>query len=146
MLRRSHESDELERIASTRALVSAYRPRTGGSEVVTAEQVVARAAAGEPEAREALRGVLDELAVGIANAVIVLNPAVVVLGGGLARADERLLEPLRAQIAALVPAPPAITVGRLGLDAALVGAAGWAAQVAVQELVSELQRRVVAGA
>jgi predicted NBD/HSP70 family sugar kinase len=142
MLRRGHEPDELERVASTNALVAAYRQRTGGSEL-TSEQVVARAAAGEPAAQEALTVALEELAVGIANAVIVLNPEVVVLGGGLARADERVLEPLRARISALVPAPPAIRMGSLGTEAALVGAAGWAVDVVVSDFVSELQRRVV---
>lgn len=142
MLRRGHEPDELERVASTRALVAAYAQHTGAPDV-TAEQVVERAAAGEPAAQAALSVALEELAVGIANAVIILNPEVVVLGGGLARADERVLEPLRARISALVPAAPAIRMGCLGTEAALAGAAGWAADVVVSDFVSELQRRVV---
>lgn len=142
MLRRGHEPDELERVASTRALVAAYRQQAATPEI-TAEQVVERAAAGEPAAQAALSAALEELAVGIANAVIILNPEVVVLGGGLARADERVLEPLRARISALVPAPPAIRMGCLGTEAALAGAAGWAADVVVSDFVSELQRRAV---
>lgn len=143
MLRRGHQPDELERVASTRALVAAYAQRAGGRPAVTAEEVVARAAAGDPDAHTALSAVLEELAVGIANAVIILNPELVVVGGGLARADERVLEPLRAKITALVPSPPEIVLGRLGTEAALVGAAGWAADVVVQRFVSELHRRAV---
>jgi predicted NBD/HSP70 family sugar kinase len=142
MMRRADRAIELECVASTRALVAAYLERSGGPDV-TAEEVVARAVAGDPAAQAALGQALDELAVGIANAVIVLNPEVVVLGGGLARADEGVLAPLRERISALVPAPPAITLGRLGTEAALVGAAEWAAEVAVQDLVGELQRREV---
>jgi hypothetical protein len=54
-----------------------------------------------------------------------------------------VLEPLRARISSLVPAPPEIRMGRLGTEAALAGAAGWGADVVVSDFVSELQRRAV---
>jgi predicted NBD/HSP70 family sugar kinase len=138
---------ELERVAAAEALAADYRRRIGARDV-RSEDVVERARAGDEDARASLEVVFRELATGIANAVTIVNPAVVVLGGGLARAlsDDRFLEPLRQRIAELVPAPPRVVLGRLGAEAALHGAVDWAAEVAVADVVAELQRPAVAHA
>src|SRR5581483_1169845 len=117
--------------------------RTGEADVPPAG-VVERARAGDERAQASLEAVFGELATGIANAVLVINPSVVILGGGLALAEDRLLEPLRRRITALVPAPPRIVLGRLGAEAALVGAVEWAADAAIADVVADLQLPAVA--
>ena len=116
-----------------------------GAQSVELERVVS---AGALAAARDVDAVLRELATGIANAVILVNPSLVVLGGGLAGAlaDDRVLEPLRRRIAELVPAPPRVVVGRLGAEAALHGAVDWASEVAVADVVAELRRPAVAHA
>ena len=143
LLRLGDTPVELERVASAGALAEDYARRTGTRDIVP-EEVVERAEAGDQDARASLDAVVAELASGIANAAIMLNPSVVVLGGGLALAEDRLLEPLRRRMTRLVPAPPRVVIGRLGAEAALVGAVEWAADTAIGDVVAQLQHPAVA--
>lgn len=59
--------------------------RTSGGSGVTSEQVVARAAAGESAASACLDLWEDRLARGLASVINVLDPDVIVVGGGLSR-------------------------------------------------------------
>lgn len=64
------------------------------------------------------------LGMGLRNLAAIYAPDVIVIGGGLARQGEKLLEPARAVMTAhlkLVPAPR-VTVSKLGYDTALRGA------------------------
>ncbi|HJQ43120.1 MAG TPA: ROK family protein [Jatrophihabitantaceae bacterium] len=68
---------------------------------------------------------IGALAAGIAAAVTVLDPPVVLIGGGLAAAGDALLVPLRDRLAdafAWRSSPP-VHLGRLGVDAGIHGAA-----------------------
>jgi glucokinase len=105
----------------------------GDPELVRGEHVTRAARAGDPGAL----GVLDELgwwvALGLANLVAVLDPQVIVVGGGLAEVGELLLVPTRRAFAELVEggrARPAIDVlpARFGERAGAVGAALMAAR------------------
>ena len=102
------------------------------------EQIFERAATGEAEAEDAVRAMVEELSVGIANAILLCHPALVVVGGGLGAVGETLLSPLRRRIADLVPAVPRIEPSKLVADAAVVGAVMWAAEVAQRHLMSKL--------
>ena len=91
--------------------------------------VVTRAAQdGDGTARAILAKVGRRLGEGIAGLVNVLDPAVVVLGGGVVGAGDLLLEPARTAFAQAVEAPEArpqvpIVPAELGNDAGVVGAA-----------------------
>lgn len=69
----------------------------------------------------------------LANAVTLLNPDIVVVGGGVARSDEKFLRPVRAQVARLVFQPYRmnfrIVPAALGETVVVVGAALLAAQL-----------------
>jgi len=102
--------------------------RVGSVSSVRGEDVVALASEGAPDAL----AVLDELgwwvAVGLADLVNVLDPAVVVLGGGVVDAGDLLLQPVRAHFARLAIGarhrrPPPVEVARLGSSAGAIGAA-----------------------
>lgn len=93
----------------------------------TCELAVAAARAGDAHARGALRRTAAWLGAGIANLVSVLDPELVVLGGGLMEASDLLLEGLQHEFLrwAQPEAARRVRVERstLGQDAALLGAA-----------------------
>ncbi len=128
----------LERRAAPGAVIESYA-RRGGGRVVSMEEIFDRAAAGEALAEDVVHAMVEELSVGIANAILLCNPALVVVGGGLGAAGETLLSPLRRRIADFVPAVPRIEPSKLGSDAAVVGAVMWAAEIAQRHLMSELE-------
>jgi len=93
----------------------------------SAEAVVEAARAGDEKARAALDTTADYLALGIAGLISVLNPEMVVLGGGLMQASDLLLDRIRHN-ALLWTQPIAAQTTRiektaLGEDAGLLGAA-----------------------
>jgi glucokinase len=66
-------------------------------EKITAETVVTAARAKDPLACEIIATTVSYLAMGIANIVSILNPEMVVLGGGLFQAGDLLLRPIRKE-------------------------------------------------
>lgn len=133
----------LEAFASAGALVRRYGERS--DKRVGADEVVARALAGDRAAKVVWDDALDALALAIANYATLLAPSLVVIGGGLAEAGDELFGPLVRRLAALVrfAAPPAVVAAALGPDAGWRGAAiaAWlAAGVPVPELSAAVAR------
>ncbi|MBS43200.1 MAG: glucokinase [Nocardioides sp.] len=99
----------------------------GRPERLTGPQVTDAAEDGDLVARQAFASVGESLGRGLAALVAAFDPEVVVVGGGVSAAGDRLLDPARAALARhLVGADhrvlPPVRVG-LGADAGLVGAA-----------------------
>jgi glucokinase len=113
----------LETIASAPAIVRSYLCRTGNR--VTAADVAVLAAAGDRDAVEVWRVAVTALATGLAAAVSLLAPEVVVLGGGLAKSGDVLLRPLRVEVERRLSFQrrPAIVPARFGDQAGRIGAA-----------------------
>lgn len=90
----------------------------------------------------AAAAVIDELAVylgtAVANIVAVLDPALVVFGGGLSHAGELLLQPLRRVVSHIVPNLPRLEISSLGDDAQLMGAVNSAMEIAEGRLATWL--------
>ena len=88
------------------------------------------ARAGDAAALGVLRLVGTRLGVAVANLVNIFNPQVVVLGGGVRGAGDRLREPARAEVAARARAPAReevrILAAEFGVEAGMVGAAALA--------------------
>lgn len=100
----------------------------GHPESVTGPMVTAAAEEGDLVARQAFGSVGDWLGVGTANLVAALDPEVVVVGGGVSAAGDRLLEPARAALQrTLVGAAhrrvPPLVAAELGPSAGMIGAA-----------------------
>jgi glucokinase len=97
----------------------------GRPEDVTAETVAEAARRGDPLALEVIAEAVTYLGMGIANIVSLLNPEVVVVGGGLFQAADLFLEPVRREVARwaqpLAGRAVRIEVSRLGEDAGLYG-------------------------
>jgi glucokinase len=93
----------------------------------SAEEAMAAAKAGDARALEAVARTGEWLGMGIANLISVLNPQMVVLGGGLMHAGDLLLEPVRSAVfrwaQPTAAAQARIELSRLGGDAGLLGAA-----------------------
>ncbi|MGI5207061.1 ROK family protein [Spirillospora sp. CA-108201] len=106
----------------TYASASAVSRRHG--EGVPAEEVVARAGRGEEKAGRVWSEALDCLADGLAAATLLLDPGLIVVGGGLARAGDALLSPLESRLAARLKfrAPPRLRRTELDDQAAVKGA------------------------
>ncbi|MFB4306241.1 ROK family protein [Actinomadura sp. GTD37] len=105
----------------TYASAAAISRRYGDS--VPAEEVIARAGK-DDHATQVWSDALDTLADGLAATTLLLDPELLVIGGGLARAGETLLAPLRPRIASRLKfrAPPRLVPSELDDQAAVKGA------------------------
>lgn len=120
-------------VRNARALMaeqpSVLHDMTGGNPAaVSGPMVTAAAEEGDLVARQAFSSVGDWLGVGTANLVAALDPDVVVIGGGVSAAGDRLLEPARAALRrSLVGAShrrvPPLLPAELGPSAGMIGAA-----------------------
>jgi glucokinase len=113
----------LEAVASAAAVGRAYSTRSG--DTVSAAEVAARAASGDPLAVEVWAEAVDALADGLHTAVTLFDPEVVVIGGGLAEAGDGLLVPLDVALAGKLTFQyrPAMLHAALGDEAGCLGAA-----------------------
>jgi glucokinase len=112
------------------ASAAAIAERHGGG--VSAREVARRAAAGDARAAPVWGEAVDALAAGLAAYVMVMDPQLVVVGGGVAGAGDALFEPLAAGLRerlAFVPAPPVVAAA-LGAEAGCHGAALMALEAA----------------
>lgn len=115
-----------EQYGSGRALVRAAE--RAGFEVPHGAAITAAAAAGDERACAVLSEIGEWLGVGIAGLVAVLDPEVVVVGGGVSAAGNLLLEPARATFRTYLTArdrrpEPQVLLAALGPDAGFIGAA-----------------------
>lgn len=111
----------VEAYAGAASIMRRYRAR--GGEAASVEELVARLP-DEEVAATVWADAVDALARGLHSATAMIDPELVVLGGGLARAGDRLLDPLRTCLSDLLTwrPVPAIEQSRLGSAAGLVGA------------------------
>jgi glucokinase len=91
---------------------------------VTAAAIAAAAEAGDALAAEVWQAGMEWIGIGIASAANLLNPGRVVIGGGLTRAGDQLLAPVRAA-AARRALDPALTIvpAALGDEVGILGGA-----------------------
>ncbi len=91
------------------------------------EEVFAAAADDDERALAAIATVTDFIGIGLANVLTIIDPEILVIGGGVADAGDALLDPIRAAVArhlCVVPVEDVrIVRGSLGTTAGAVGAA-----------------------
>ncbi len=114
--------------SSPAAAASLLERVDGQADRLTGEHVATAAAAGDPLALELLAEVGTWLGQGIADLSAVLDPGVVVIGGGVSVLGEMVLGPARARLERALPGRgfrpgPDVRVAELGAQAGLVGAA-----------------------
>ncbi|WP_406404966.1 ROK family protein [Streptomyces sp. NBC_00879] len=123
----------LETVASAAAVARRYARATGW-QGVTAREVCHRADAGDAVAGTVWTEAIEALADGLATAISLYDPARVVLGGGLAKAGESFLAPLRKALGRRLTfhAAPSVVPAHLGDRAGCLGAA-----LLAQDLLAE---------
>ena len=115
----------LETVASATGIVNLYKQE--GKEAPDARTVFERAAAGDTSAQRVIDRCAFYLGLAIGNIANIVNPAKIVVGGGVSEAGEALLRPLEAYVKQFT-FPRAMDVlslekAQLGNDAGVIGAA-----------------------
>jgi glucokinase-like ROK family protein len=91
-------------------------------EDLSAEDVFAAARNGDSCAQQVVSETVNYLSLAIANISATLDPEVIVLGGGVARSDDLLIEPILQRIEGVVPFVPRLVASPLGRLAVVMGA------------------------
>ncbi|NJP46877.1 ROK family protein [Actinacidiphila epipremni] len=113
----------MEALASAGAVSRAWAAAGGGPGADAAD--CARAVeAGDPRAAEVWRDAVDALAAGLVTGFTLLDPRVLIVGGGLAEAGDTLFGPLRAAVESRITFQklPRIAPAALGDTAGCLGA------------------------
>ena len=112
-----------ETYASATALSRRYAAESGIADV-PAKDVMSRAAAGDPVAERVFRDAITALGRALVNYVLLMDPELILIGGGMAASGAALLHPLTREVqAGLAWRPvPAISNGRFAGDAGRRGA------------------------
>jgi glucokinase len=121
----------LEETVSGQALLrasSSLQPPGNGAEAVF------RRAGTDPVAAGVLAEFITELSFHLVNLAIAIDPARIVVGGGLVRSWEQLRPGLRDALDAAVPFPPELTLAAFPFDAPLLGALAMSTAAARQIL------------
>jgi glucokinase len=120
----------LEALVSATAIIREYRKRKRAKPDVariTAKSVFRMARQGDRAAKLVVAEAARALGIGIANVYLLLNPELILIGGGVARAGASLIRPAvthaRAEIFPELRDRLKVKRAGLGDDAALIGAA-----------------------
>ncbi|MET9000780.1 ROK family protein [Amycolatopsis sp. NPDC004169] len=123
----------VETAAAGQAVLAAARAR-GLTNARSAKDVFRLARAGDERALGVVEEEAEKLAYVVAAVTAVLDPRLIVLGGGIGGNTDLLAGPMRRALAATTPVVPEIVAGQLGEDAVLAGAIATALSTA-HELV-----------
>ena len=128
----------LEDEVAAAGILSAFRERRAshGPDASSVHDVFELAGSGDATARAVIEHVASRLGAAIATVCAIIDPELVVLGGGIG-ANPLLLRPVRGAAAALVPITARIETSSLGDRAALQGAVAVALQAARAQLLSQ---------
>ena len=139
---RQHRPGPVETAAAAQAVVSAAN-ELGLTRVQSAKAVFDLAREGDEVALRVVAEEASKLAHVVSIVTAVLDPGLIVLGGGVGRNADLLAEPMRRELAETIPVVPDIVGGHLGEDAVLVGAIATAMDTA-WDLVFERRVRKTA--
>ncbi|MFD8693213.1 ROK family transcriptional regulator [Kitasatospora purpeofusca] len=127
----------VEQVAAAEAVVRTAL-ELGMTGPLTAKQVFDEARAGDPLATAAVHRAVGQLAYALAVVSAVLDPDLIVLGGGMGGSADLLLEPLGQALHRLTPMRPTLAASRLGEEAVLLGALATALDLARPEVFERL--------
>lgn len=88
---------------------------------LTAEDIFTFVRLREPWAQEVLDETVDYLAQAIAAISLIVDPEVIILGGGVARSADLLIEPILNRLDGTIPVRPKIVASQLGYRAGILG-------------------------
>ena len=105
------------------------------------KQIFDMAQQGDRRALALVEGEGYRLAMAIAAIAAVLDPELIVLGGGIGQRSTLLLPPLERRLQQLTPLKPRIVASKLGDDSILLGSIATAVEVAHQLVFQDYVRR-----
>lgn len=111
----------VEAVAAGQAVVEAARA-SGLTKARSAKDVFRLARAGDARALRVVEQEAEKLAYVVSAVTAVLDPRLIVLGGGIGGNADLLAEPMRRALGSMTPVVPEIVAGQLGEDAVLAGA------------------------
>lgn len=135
----------MEDAAAASGLVRSAR-RLGMPAAVTPEAIFTAARRGDARALKAVQAEARTLSLAIAGVTPVLDPELVVLGGGIGRNGDLLVEPIERELRDMLPFRPRVAVSVLGDDAVVRGAIATALDVARDLVFARSPTRVVEAA
>jgi predicted NBD/HSP70 family sugar kinase len=103
-------------------LIADYRRFGGMADVGGAIDVFAADRADDAAARRAIDLFAERLGTCIGMGVAIMDPQIVVVGGGISAAFDRLAPIVMSHLSAIVHLPPKVIASRIALDAGVVGA------------------------
>ncbi len=112
----------LESISSGTGIADRARKSRSRDEQLRAEDIFEAARKDQKWAVEIIDGAVEYLAIAIANLAVLFDPELIVLGGGLTRSADMLVEPILKLLDGLIPTPPRLVVSKLGTRATVMGA------------------------
>lgn len=125
----AHRRGMLEDATSAEGVVREAMAR-GMSSPVSAKQVFDAARAGDEVAQAVVAWEGQQLALAIASVAAILDPEIIVLGGGVGRNVDVLRAPIEQRLREITPFQPRIIASELDGDAVLLGAIATALTVA----------------
>lgn len=126
----------LETAAGADGIVRAAR-RAGLAGLASARDVFAAAAAGDERAAAVVKGEARLVAAAICCVIAVIDPSLIVLGGGIGQAPG-FAEAVTVELAAIAPVLPEVRVTALGTDVVVDGCLAEAAAMAWTQLIAAL--------
>jgi predicted NBD/HSP70 family sugar kinase len=122
--------ERLDERASGRAIPLRYAERAGeragASPPRSAERIFELAEAGDEAAAWVVGDVTEAVTELVIDVAALLDPQVIVLGGGIARGQASLVREVAERVGAALPFPPRVVASQLGEDAVALGAASLA--------------------
>jgi predicted NBD/HSP70 family sugar kinase len=118
-------SDAIVRLASSRGMAGP----------LTLRSVFSLARKGDPLAREVVEVEAKLLARAVSTIAAVMDPEMVILGGGVGHNGDLLLAPIERELQAITPLSMRVVTSALGTDAVLHGAVGTAVAAAWDQLL-----------
>ena len=128
----------LETVASADGVLSAAKRL--GMAATSAEQVFDAARSGDQAALRVVRDEASHLARALAAVIAVLDPGLIVIGGGVGGNADLLLEPTKRLLGDLLAlSPPPIEMSRLGREAVVLGGLAAGLDRARDDVLAQIQ-------
>lgn len=133
-----------EALASSRGVLAVARA-SGLTRPTTAAEVFSAARSGDESARIVVAVEARRLAHAIAAVSAVIDPELVVIGGGIGTgAGDLLLGPIAQHLAAISPFAPRLAVSALGVDAVVTGASALGLRLALDRIFDKAASMAIA--
>jgi predicted NBD/HSP70 family sugar kinase len=138
---RGRKRDELGVAVGAEGVVGEARRLGMTGRLLTARAVFEAARRGDAVARQVVADEAKRIALTIATVVPVIDPELVVLGGGIGRNGDLLLEPVEAELRRLSIFHPRLEASALGEEGPVIGAVAMALEQAQDRLFARAEGR-----